>query len=276
MTRFSDRHGYQMGDPEITVREDAPAEFRGVLVDIAYEAGFDPHNLRSLVCRVLRVRADPSNWSAFPNVDGEIRGHLDACAWYEVYDVAEEVASSLARVAQFPFGSSGGGAMAFEAELNDYFRKRGIGWQMTVGQLKVRGSSDFELTLADARKRLAETQRPTAAREVEQALQDLSRRPVADRTGAIQHILAALECVARDVSGEATATLGAILNRHRGLFPPPLNVAIEKIWGFASERGRHLREGGDPGPDETVLVVQVSAAAITYLGSKSWTAGDGA
>ena len=48
-----------------------------MLVDISYETGFDPLALRSLVCRVLRVREDPRNWSAFPNVDSEVRGDLD-------------------------------------------------------------------------------------------------------------------------------------------------------------------------------------------------------
>lgn len=81
MTRFSDRHGLQPPAPEIMVRDEAPHELRGVLVDIAYECDHDPHEMRSIVCRVLRVRENPDNWSAFPNVDGEVRENLDGCQW---------------------------------------------------------------------------------------------------------------------------------------------------------------------------------------------------
>jgi len=37
----------------------------------------------------------------------------------------------------------------------------------------------------------------TAKTEIREALNDLSRRPTPDITGAIQHSLACLECVAR-------------------------------------------------------------------------------
>ncbi len=69
MATFSERHGLQPDEPEITVTTAAPEELRGVLVDIAYEAGLGPHNMRTLVCRLLRRREDDGNWSAFPNVD---------------------------------------------------------------------------------------------------------------------------------------------------------------------------------------------------------------
>lgn len=46
--------------------------------------------------------------------------------------------------------------------------------------------------------------------------------------------------------------------------PPPLDKAIEKMWGFASEQDRHLREGEDPG-EAVELAVVVAAAMATYL-----------
>jgi hypothetical protein len=44
---------------------------------------------------------------------------------------------------------------------------------------------------------------------------------------------------------------------------------MEKIWGFASEQGRHLREGKEPTQEETELAVHVAAAVATYLAKKS-------
>ena len=267
MTRFSERHGYQPDAAEITVRLEAPDELRGVIVDLAYESGLRPHEMRSLVCRVLRRRENPNNWSAFPNVDGELRGHMDSCEWYEVYDVVEAIC---ARLAQTPTGEHGGHEdKYFEGEVNKYFQRRGIGWQLTDGHLETRGSESFEHTLAEARAELAESGRRTAANEIHQAISDLSRRPCPDITGAIQHALAALECVARDVSGDEKATLGGILSRNPGFVPPPLDSALEKLWGFASEQGRHLREGREPSYEDAELAVQVAAAVGRYLSKKN-------
>ena len=94
---------------------------------------------------------------------------------------------------------------------------------------------------------------------------DASRRPQPDVTGALQHSLAALECVMRDVCGDPKATLGTLLARNKGLIPAPLDQGVEKIWGFASEQGRHLREGREPSIEDAELAVHVAAAVALYL-----------
>ena len=45
-------------------------------------------SVREVVCRVLRVRPDPNNWSA-GNVEGEVYGLLGRCEWFYVYDAIE-------------------------------------------------------------------------------------------------------------------------------------------------------------------------------------------
>jgi hypothetical protein len=47
--------------------------------------------------------------------------------------------------------------------------------------------------------------------EIHKALENLSKRPVPDLTGAVQHAMAALECVANDVCGENGETLGKVV-----------------------------------------------------------------
>jgi hypothetical protein len=79
------------------------------------------------------------------------------------------------------------------------------------------------------------------------------------------HSMAALECVFRDVVGNPKATLGYLLKKHYGLIPISLKESIEKLWGFTSEYGRHIREGREPKFAEAQLVVGVCAAMITYL-----------
>lgn len=249
------------------MRHEAPEELRGVLVDLAYEAGMTPGSVRSVVCRVLRRREDASNWTPFPNVDREVRDHVDGCEWYSVYDVAEALYRHLNSTHAWA-ASGEPAAVRFAAELNKYFRLRGIGWQLKEGLLEARGAEEFEQTLKSAQAELATTGRHTASNEIHEALRDLSRRPTPDVTGAIQHALAALECVARDVTGNPKATLGTILASNPGLVPAPLDQALEKLWGFTSEQGRHLREGRVPGYEEAEVAVQVAAAAARYLSKK--------
>jgi hypothetical protein len=270
MQRFSDRHGFQAPDAEITIRHEAPEELRGVLVDFAYECGMTPKGVRTLVCRALRKREDPNNWSDYPNVDGETRRNLDESEWYEVYDVAELLYRHLQTSPRLVDTLDGHQQAAphFAAELNKYFRRRGLGWQLKDERIEARGSEEFEHTLAEARQELADSGRKTAANEIREAIVDLSRRPQPDVTGAIQHALAALECVARDVTGDPKSTLGTILQRNPGLLPAPLDQALEKLWGFASEQGRHLREGRVPGYEEAEVAVQVASAVARYLSKK--------
>lgn len=262
--KFSSRYGFEPQDVEISVRHDAPEELRAIVVDIAYESGSTPHALRSIVCRVLRVKEDLSNWSAFPNVDGEVRDHLESCEWYEVYDLIEAIYRSLKLKEE-----DSNRPEHFESELNKYFRKRGIGWQLKDGLVEIRGSESFESVVTKACEILSESGRGTAQREIREALKDMSRRPEADLTGALQHAFAAVECVARDIAAEPKLTLGQVLKKHPDLVPSPLNTAVEKMWGFASDQGRHLLEGKDPGEAEVEFAVVIAAAIATYLVRKN-------
>ena len=99
----------------------------------------------------------------------------------------------------------------YENELNDYFFENGIGWQFRKGKIKIRGTEAFEETIHQAKITLDETGRSTAKGELREAIIDLSRRPEPDITGAIQHSMASLEYVARDVCGDNKTNLGDIV-----------------------------------------------------------------
>lgn len=252
---FSRRHGFHPKEKEIKIRQDAPYDLRGVIVDIAYGSGFSPKILRPVVCRALRKRPDPNNWSEYPNIDEEIRHLLDDCEWYKVYDVIEEICRSAYPVQ----------AEKFEREINSYLREEGIGWQLVSGRIEVRGEEGFEAGLIKAHQTLDQGGLQTASKEIHEAILDLSRRPNPDITGAIQHSMAALECVAREVCDDPKATLGEILKRFQGIIPKPLDNSIEKAWGFASEMGRHLREGRVPIFEEAELILGLCASVSVYL-----------
>ncbi len=50
--------------------------------------------------------------------------------------------------------------------------------------------------------------------------------------------------------------------------PKPLDIAVEKAWGYASEMGRHLQEGRTPERGEVELIVGIAATIATYLARK--------
>lgn len=250
------------GFDENTQRQDAPYELRGIVVQLAYECGFRPSTLRDVVCRLLRKRPNPGNWSEYPNIDDEVQRLVDGCDWYRVYDLIEEL---FATMREEPYSYE---TKKFVREVNDYFLEHGIGWKLSGGVIEMRGPEVFENVAATAIHQLETRNRPTARNELHEALHDLSRRPSPDVTGAIQHSMAALECVAREVCGEEKATLGDIMKRSRAIVPRPLDEVITKAWGYASENARHVREGTEPTFEEAELVVGIVSALSTYLSRK--------
>jgi hypothetical protein len=112
---------------------------------------------------------------------------------------------------------------------------------------------------------LIDTGRPTAAGHIHEAVQHLSRRPEADLSGAVFHAMGAIECVARDVSGDSKATLGEILKKYPGMMPKPLDSALSQVWGYASNEARHVREGEGLSREEAELIVGLAATLASYV-----------
>lgn len=262
---FSKRYGFRPEDPPISIWEDAPSDFRHEILKTAEDCGLTPDDLRDVVCRVLRKKPDPSNWTPYPNVWSEVECHVENCEWYRVYDIIEAIYGRLQTRTARLRGKSDLGCDFFAARVNDLMSEFGIGWQLRDGFVQARGEEAYEIVLRDVDVFLGDAGRTTAQSELQEAVRDISRRPSPDITGAIQHSMAALECVVRDVTGKPKLTLGELTKRHKDLFPPPVDVAVEKLWGFASENARHVREGLEPTREEAMLVVGLAATLANYL-----------
>jgi hypothetical protein len=254
--KFSTRHGYGAAEAEITVRESASADLRYAVAQIAKSSGMSPTSIRDVVCQVLFVAPDQNNWSEYPNIWEEVVHLLANCEWFKVYDIAEALWRSL----EYNYDNQ----QLFQDELNRFFREKGIGWELKDPDgIVFRGGEAFAAATTEAAEVLQGTGRSTAANEIHEAMRDISRRPVPDRTGAIQHAMAALECTARDVAGKPNATLGALVSKLE--LPKPLDEAVDKLWGFASDRARHLREGKNVDDLEAELVVSIACAVCIFL-----------
>ncbi len=262
---FSHRHGYAPQEREITIREEAPRELREAVLQLSMNAWLlNLDDVHKVVCKALHRLPDPDNWSG-DSVLREVRNYIQECEWFKVYDIAEALYEYLASE------RSPENAQKYEDSLNQYFREKGIGWQMVGGKINTRGPEAFEEAVHEAAETLEAAGRLTARDEIHEAIADLSRRPNPDKTGAIHHAMAALECVARDICGDAGATLGQLLRQHSGKLslPKPLDVAVEKVWGYASEIARHVQEGKAPDYDEAQLIVTLAAAVSNYLSRKN-------
>ena len=262
---FSRRHQYAGAAKEVTVREDAPEGLRVTVLETARDLSWSPSPLRTIICRALRVRPDPGNWSEYPNVWDEVQGLMYGCEWFKVYDIIEAMHASFAKNDRERGEND---AASFADEINAYFVEEGIGWQLVDGQIVTRGTEAFESVVTDAAAALDDTARPTAAGHLHEALQDLSRRPEADLAGAIYHAMGALEAVARDLVGDPKATLGEVVKRNPDLLPKPLDTALSQLWGYASNEARHVQEGREPTREEAELLVGLAAVLAIYLTRK--------
>jgi AbiJ N-terminal domain 4 len=254
---FSKRNRYRT-PKEITLREVAPENLRYFVLQTGKDLGWGPASLRPIVCRVVRVSPDPSNWTEYPNVDDEVNRLVSECEWFKVYDIIEALYAAMAKqdaITRKTAPRFAHNASKFAEEVNDFFIEEGIGWQLVDGRIITRGTEAFEAVVSEATGALQASERPTAANHLHEALQGLSRRPQPDLPGAVYHAMGALECLARDVTGDPKATLGEVLKRNPGLLPKPLDVALSQVWGYASNEARHVEEGREPGRDEAELVV---------------------
>jgi hypothetical protein len=266
---FSIRHGYTSKDAqtEITIREELPQEARDMIIDIMTQFGWDSDALFDIAASIGKQPWQSSEpKQSFTSSRVQLKRLVSEWEWYLVYDFVEHL---YAAMESREVWGDGRPEEDFEAKINGYFRHAGVGWQLQKGKIASRGSEAFEVAAHRALRALKEGGLQTAGGEIHEALADLSRRPRADLTGAIHHAMGALECVARTATGNSRATLGEIISRHPDLVPKPLDAAVEKAWGYASERARHIREGNDPTREEAELIVGIAATVATYLSKKT-------
>ncbi len=253
---FSVRYGIQ---PERSpIVHEAPQELRYFLLKYFKNEFSYPWECAEILEDFLRSPGlasrfanphDPQGWAKFYKF-------IEDFDWWQVYDFIEFCYAS----PQVPARSK------FANLFNQEFSRENIPYQFdSQGEIVYKGSEAFEVAVATAESVLSATGRNTAKAEIHKSLKALSNRPTPDLTGAVQHSVAGLECVANDICGETGETLGQIIKKHPDRFPAPLGDAVSKLYGFASQKGRHILEGGEPNFKEAELIVGIAATVATYL-----------
>jgi hypothetical protein len=254
---FSERCGYNRVPMDHFVYEDAPEQLREYIKKVVYgNMQRSPSFLRSIICSTLLIRENRSNWSEYPNIDDEVNDHLYEIEWHQVYDIIENIVSAFKTRKE---------KEEYESLMNGGFCRLGIGWQLKDGIIQTRSDEAFEKTVSMAQAKLKESDFAIAHKELKEAILDLSRRPEPDLRGTVQHSVGALESVARQITGLPQKTLGDILKVHPELLPKPLDDSISKMWGYASEYARHVREDRDIKRKEAQFILGITSTIITYL-----------
>ena len=112
---------------------------------------------------------------------------------------------------------------------------------MEKGRVQYQGPEPFTHAVKEAATVLRSTGRSQAAKEMAEAIRDISRRPEPDITGAVQHTMAALEATARDITSQEKDTLGKLVSS-LGL-KPPLDTALKKVVGLCIQRSQARPRG---------------------------------
>jgi hypothetical protein len=264
---FSKRFGYADRPKEMSIWEDASENLRDCVLETADNLGLAPSEIRDISCAVLQRRPNPGNWSEYPNIWDEAREHVHGCEWFQVYDIIERIWSGFQRGDDRSVWDEER-APAFQQAINDFFAANGIGWQLVQGEIITRGAEGFEAAVKTARATLEESGRPTTGKEIQEALQALSRRPEPDLRGAVNHAMDSLECLTRAITGNPRATLGETLKKHPDLVPRPLHEALSNVGGYACSEARHIKEGREPKREEAELLVGLTAMVATYWSKK--------
>lgn len=256
---FSSREGISSTPVAITMRYGEPEGLRTYLCDTLLERlGLEPTETLSVIAGILRVSTQ-ENWSP-KYIKNEVRSLLtdtNNCPWNKLYDIIERFYEKL--------GGDRAKQHQFKEEVNGYFHKHGIGWELEDGQVMRRGDDDFEQGYKEAIELSHKKDLHTTAEHLKEARTDLSRRPQPDVNGAVTHAYQAIECLSREVVGGKKETLGELLKKNPNLFPSPLNQALAQVWGFVSNTVRHPREGEDISIEEVELLVGIIPPLAKYL-----------
>jgi AbiJ N-terminal domain 4 len=264
---FSKRYGYEAQAKETSIWEDASENLRHCVLETAHDLGLAPSDIRDIVCSVLQRRPNRRNWSEYPNVWEEAQKDVYGCQWFQVYDIIERIWSRFRRADDHSVWDEEK-APAFRQTINDFFLTNGIGWQLVKGEIVMRGADGFEAAVKTAQATLEESGRPSASREIHEALEALSWRPEPDLRGAVYHTMGSLECLARAITGDPRATLGEILKKHPDLLPRPLHEALSKVGGSALIEAHHFNQDQKPKREEAELLVGLAATVATYWSKK--------
>lgn len=250
---FSGRLGLR---PVAIIHNDAPIGFRHAVVGALKTEIISSETIIGIVQRGTTLPRPAGHIT-----DTVLMAMIEQCEWWRVFDVAE--AGYVAIHAEPYLGPDK--VKTYERAINEACRANNLGWKMDAGIFSAVASAAQHDNATQIIEELDAAQLRTSASELREAHRDLSRRPLPDISGGMQHAGAAIECLAREISGDTKLTLGDILKKHNDLFPGAYRKMIDAIWGIVSNQGRHIQEEGEPTLEQALFVVGSITNLAAYL-----------
>jgi len=262
---FSARYGYK-GKGTDMIYEDAPEAVRVGLREILQEMAFGtPSYQRVIICKALRRRPDPNNWSEYPNINDEVDDLIHGLEWYEFYDMCEKIAR-LEEIKEIGY-VSGSYQSIFAYNLNQLLEEENVGYKMVDSYIEKVGSQEFREAVEAALDSLKNPRYKAPLGQFKKALGFRNQLPP-DYANAVKEAVNAIEGTLQIATEKAGEALPSILTNLQAKFPSHFKRIIKEIYGYgsASEGARHAAVGGYvPSSDEAEFIIHVSAAAIAYF-----------
>jgi len=247
---FSRKYGLHL-KKELSIREDAPEEFRWGLYRLIKKCGIGPQKIQEIISEVFLKRPDPSDLQEPDKIWAKLEILIFKCEWFEVLDLCEEsfkyIYSDLRR--------------DFSSQVNDLFKQLRMGWKLEGGKIVARESGEIEIFIQKATANLSLSN--PALRELQEARRSLDRRPFADLDGASRYCIAAFEHVMQQITQNDKEDFGSLIKKFD--IPEPLIIALEKMWEYATKNAKQLKKRHKLTRNEVELLLGISSLMITYL-----------
>ena len=193
-----------------------------------------------------------------------IRKQFFGCLWYQVYDMLEFLFSALKTLVSERINNE------LVSNLNTVLEKELSGFR--VINLKFVQVTD-EVELESLRYALSESPFKGVEVHMKSAREHLSRRGNPDYRNSIKESISAVESIAKEITDNPKATLGAALSKleRDQKLHPALKQGFSNIYGYTNDEGgiRHamLEEPNLTASDAKFFLVSC-ASFINYLKSK--------
>ncbi|MFG6111112.1 AbiJ-NTD4 domain-containing protein [Stenotrophomonas nematodicola] len=191
-----------------------------------------------------------------------LKHYFNSCQWYEVYDLIEFTVRNLNR----PYDEE------FSALINPVLERELSGYRFISGQV-VPISDENEVTSIESA--LSSTDVPRSAQvHLSLALEMLSSKTAPDYRNSIKESISAVESLAKSMTGDSQATLGAALGliESQGKMHGALKKALSSLYGYASDESgiRHaLLEESTLSFSDAKFMLVVCTAFVNYMIGKS-------
>ncbi len=261
MSSFRENNNIPIESVEIAFIYEAPDCLQGAIIPAALSVEISISNILEAICRTALFQED-GNWNYDP-ILRECREKLRDFKWYQYYELIQRMSQQLLKNYDQRY-------QPFIARFNVFFIENGIGWQIAedTGFVVRRGDSDFEHAIETATEDLLSIGLSKTVSDFKNARMCLSKWPDPDTKGAVGHAVGALEAYCEKITGlKQLGPAAKVLNKQEKIDSITLAL-IDKVYGFASDKQRHRREGQELSYSDAEWVVTVASSTISMLKAK--------